>query len=164
VLAVTPYAAGEHDTWFNIQMAVPLYTLRLMGANPLWAPPNATHLLHSTSVVTRVKISATALWYTTYDTHAVERLRLAPGFVRRANWGHANAASPPPGHSLSVSAGGVALPRVESALKVRRRRSGGQVGWAFDEATGLLCVAHNASNVTVLGGASWWPAVPTPSF
>ena len=147
VLAVTPYTAGEHDTWFNIQMAVPYHTLKLMGANPEWAPPNGTHLLRSTSVVTRVHValSGDAIEYTTFDARGVERLRVAPAFLHS---GLASTAGPE--GALSVSAGGVALPRLADASGVRRR---GAVGWAYDAASGLLAIARNASDVRVLGGA-----------
>eukprot|EP00665_Eupelagonemidae_sp_cell47_P010075 gene10075-4498_t len=52
VIAVTPYSSGESDMWFNIQFAVVKSTLMMMGAHPLWAPANQTHILRSTSVVT----------------------------------------------------------------------------------------------------------------
>jgi hypothetical protein len=31
VVAVTPYTTGEHDAWFNIQVGVPFYTLKMMA-------------------------------------------------------------------------------------------------------------------------------------
>ena len=146
VLAVTPYTTGEQDCWFNIQMAVPYYTLKLMAANPLWAPPNATHLLHSTSVVTNIVLSGGMLSYTTFDGWGVERLRLAPGFLRYDRVAPVAAAG-----ALSVSAGGLPLPRLASTVVVRQR---GAVGWAYDEGTGVLEVARNASTVVVRGTAS----------
>ena len=146
VVAVTPYTAGEHDTWFNIQVAVPFYTLKMMGANPLWAPPNATHLLRSTSVVTRVAIADATISYTTFDARAIDRLRVAPDFLRTGGG--------QPAPTLVVTAAGHALPRLSEA-ELRRR---GAVGWAFDEASGVLDVAHNASDVRVLGGALQHPA------
>ena len=126
-------------------MAVPYYTLKLMAVNPLWAPPNATHLLHSTSVVTKVKLSGRALSYTTFDSQGVERFRLAPGFLRCDS-----AASMAAAGVLCVSAGGLPLPRLASAAGVHRREA---VGWAYDEATGVLDVARNESSVLVFGTA-----------
>jgi hypothetical protein len=137
IVAVTPYTTGEHDMWFNIQVAVPFYTLAMMGANPLWSPHNATHMLRSTSVVTRIALVGGALSYTTFDARATDRLRIAPGFLRTGR----------PDPVLTVTAAGRALPRL-SAVDLQR----GAIGWAFDEASGVLGVAHNASNVRVLGG------------
>ena len=139
---MTPYTNGEHDMWFNIQVGVPFYTLKLMGANPRWAPPNATHLLRSSSVVTKVALAVGTLSYTTFDAYAVERVRIAPSFLRSSR----GAASSPAPATLVVTAGGRHLPRIQhSGL-----RRPGVVGWVFDAATGLLEVAHNASDVRVV--------------
>ena len=142
VVAVTPYTSGEHDTWFNIQMSVPLYTLKMMGANPLWAPPNATHLLRSSSVVLAVNLTDGALCYATFDARSVDRMRISPSFSRTGvQLAHAPA--------LVVTAAGHPLPRI-NATDLHRR---GAVGWAFDDESGVLDVAHNASNVCVRGGS-----------
>ena len=109
---------------------------------PLWAPPNATRLLRSTSVVTRVEITDAALSYTAFDARAIDRLRVAPEFLR-ARGGRA-------APTLVVTAAGHALSRLSEA-GLRRR---GAVGWAFDDASGVLDVAHNASDVRVYGGSA----------
>eukprot|EP01052_Picozoa_sp_SAG31_P023077 SAG31_NODE_1873_length_7024_cov_10.615018_4_plen_605_part_00 len=139
IVAVTPYTSGEHDMWFNIQVAVPFYTLILMGANPLWSPANTTRILRSTSVVTRIgALVGGALSYTTFDSHATDRLRIAPSFLHT---GHA-------GPVLTVTAAGHALAR-RSAVDLTR----GAIGWTFDEASGVLDIAHNASEVCVSGNS-----------
>ena len=146
VVAVTPYTTGEHDMWFNIQVGVPFYTLKMMGANPAWAPPNATHLLRSTSVVTQVALGPGTLSYTTFDPYALERLRIAASFV------HAGA-------GLVVTAGGQTLPRLQRPDLQRP----GVVGWVFDAASGVLDVAHNASDVRVMATPVPWDDGPHAS-
>lgn len=145
VVAVTPYTAGEHDAWFNIQVGVPFYTLKMMGANPLWAPPNATRLLRSSSVVTHVELGASTLTYTTFDSRAIDRIRIGPSFLLCRE-------GQTPGLevlALVVTAAGHVLPRVNASDLHRR----GAVGWTFDEGSGVLDVAHNASDVRVSGGS-----------
>ena len=92
-------------------------------------------------VVTDVVFAAGAISYTTFDARSVDRLRVAPSFLRAES---AQAAAP----ALAVTSGGRALPRISPA-DLRRR---GAVGWAFDDASGVLDIAHNASDVRVLGG------------
>jgi hypothetical protein len=49
-----------------------------MGAVPEWAPPRESHLLRSTSIVTRVDYEPGRVEWTTFDASAVETLRV-PG-------------------------------------------------------------------------------------
>jgi hypothetical protein len=88
-----------------------------LGSVPEWAPPGEDHLLRSTSVVTRVSYRPGEVSWRTFDDRAVETLRLS--FV-----------------PISVTAGGVALPR---------RGDLAAVGWTCDRATGVLHVRHEGS-------------------
>jgi hypothetical protein len=87
--------------------------------------------------VTHIRLTRGVLSYTTFDAIAIDRLRIAPSFLRTD------------GPPLVVTAAGQSLPRI-NVTDLRHR---GAVGWAFDDASGVLDVAHNASDVCVLGSA-----------
>jgi hypothetical protein len=47
-----------------------------LGSIPEWAPPDETHLVRSSSIVTTVEIGADSLSYATFDQAARDVLRL----------------------------------------------------------------------------------------
>jgi hypothetical protein len=94
-----------------------------MACLPELAPGTADHILSATSVVTSVSYSPRNIRYQTYDERASELIKLT--FEPRR-----------------VESGGVEL--VESA-------DGEHTGWAWDEAAGLLKVAHDHCAVEVAG-------------
>ena len=105
-------------------------------AVPEWAPENESHLLGSSSVVTRIRYGKGSVTYSTFDLESDDVLRL--DFVPQ-----------------SVTAGGKPIER-------RDRLSG--PGYTFDDSTGVLRVRHEDSREIDIQGEGGGPGLQVISF
>ncbi len=125
--AHSPFAG---QWWFTDEFADgPRRMMDSFYAVPEWAPEDASHILGSTSVVTKVKYMQSAVTYSTFDANAEEVLRVdfKPEFV---------------------TAGGKAL---------AERKDLDAPGYTFDEKTHVLRIRHDGErdlDVQGAGGAA----------
>ena len=96
--------------------------LAAMGAVPEWAPQGESHILRSSSQVTKVEYASDRLTYATFDKGSSEVIRLS--FVPKR-----------------VAAGGVAL---------TNRDDLSTPGWTFDAKAGVLRIRHADSGEVVI--------------
>jgi len=109
---------GENQWWFTDQFADgPRRLMDAFWAVPEWAPADESHLLGSSSVVTKISYRKGSVTYSTFDAESTDVLRL--------NF------SPE-----SVSANGRPL---------RQRKVLDQPGFVFDESTGVLRIRHDGA-------------------
>jgi hypothetical protein len=119
----TPW--GQHQWWFTDEFADgPRRLMDGLWAVPTWAPTDGSHLLGTTSVVTRTSYGNGSVTYSTFDPEATDVLRI--DFT-----------------PTSVTAGGRPLPR---------RGNVNQEGYVFSRNTGVLRIRHDRSrNVDIAG-------------
>jgi hypothetical protein len=96
-----------------------------MASVPEWAPPNESHLLYSTSVVTKISYGRDELRYSTFDGDATETLRLAFTPAR-------------------ITAGGVTL---------AKRTDLRQPSWTLDSSTGVVRIRHRGAKDIAIRGS-----------
>jgi hypothetical protein len=112
------HAPFSDQWWFTDEFADgPRRMMDAFWAVPEWAPTDESHLVGSTSVVTKMVYAAGSVKYSTFDTEGVETLRL--NFVPER-----------------VSVGGKAVARRKDLL--------GE-GYVFDESTRVLRIARVGS-------------------
>jgi hypothetical protein len=116
---------GENQWWFTDQFSDgPRRMMDAFWAVPEWAPADESHLVGSSSVVTKIAYGKGSVTYSTFDAQSNDVLRL--NFVPQ-----------------SVSANGRRLVRL-SALD--------REGFVFDDSTRVLRIRHNAaSDIDVQG-------------
>ena len=116
---------GPGQWWFTDEFADgPRRMMDGLWAVPTWAPEDASHLLGTTSVVTKIAYGRGSVTYSTFDGEAEDVLRL--NFVPN-----------------SVMAGGRALQQEKDAVRD---------GYSFDATTHVLRVHHlNAKDVSING-------------
>ncbi len=119
----TPW--GQHQWWFTDEFADgPHCLMDGLWAVPTWAPANQSHLLGTTSVVTKISYGKGLVTYSTFDPKATDVLRV--NFT-----------------PTSVTAGGRPL---------APRDNLNQEGYIFNPNTGVLRVRHdNSCNVDIEG-------------
>jgi hypothetical protein len=117
---------GENQWWFTDQFSDgPRRLMDAFWAVPEWAPVDESHLLGSSSVVTRVTYGKGSVTYSTFDAASTDVLRL--DFV-----------------PASVMANG---------QEMKRLKSEGAVGYSFDDATHVLRIRHaGARDIDIHGG------------
>jgi len=122
-------SAGAHTPfgpqwWFTDEFAdAPRRMMDAFWAVPEWAPADESHLLGSSSVVTRINYRKGSVTYTTFDRESTDVLRL--DFVPE-----------------SVTADGNPL---------ARRKDLDEPGYVFDESTRVLRVRHGQANIDIQG-------------
>jgi hypothetical protein len=108
-----------------------------IGAFPEWAPAHESHLLRSSSVVTSIHYLRQEIEYTTFDSVATERLRMAYT-------------------PLGVYADDVPL---------THRSDLAAEGWTFDGASGVLQVRHDhAHRMRIVVDSSLGTGVASPAL
>lgn len=109
---------GQHQWWFTDEFADgPRRLMDGLWAVPTWAPAGESHLLGTTSVITKISYGKGSVTYSTFDPEATDVLRL--DFSPR-----------------SVTAGGRPLPRRDNL---------NQEGYVFNPETGVLRILHDHS-------------------
>ena len=122
--AHTPFG---NQWWFTDEFSDgPRRLMDAFWAVPEWAPADESHLLGSSSVVTKIAYGKGSVTYSTFDMSSTDVLRLS--FV-----------------PSSISAGGRALGHRDD-LK--------QEGYTFDDATRVLRIRHDHSRDIDIQGAS----------
>jgi hypothetical protein len=125
------HAPFSDQWWFTDEFTDgPRRVMDAFWAFPEWAPADESHLLGSSSVVTKIKYGKGAVTYSTFDESSRDVLRLsfAPD---------------------SISADGKLLKRVASP---------DQEGYVLDDATHILRISHNhAKNIDIQGNANAAP-------
>lgn len=116
---------GENQWWFTDQFSDgPRRVMDAFWAVPEWAPAEESHLLGSSSVVTRIAYGKGSVTYSTFDPESTDVLRL--DFV-----------------PTSVTADGREMKRLKSA---------GAIGYTFDDSTRVLRIHHSgARDIDVQG-------------
>jgi hypothetical protein len=124
---------GVNQWWFTDQFADgPRRLMDAFWAVPEWAPADESHLLGSSSVVTKISYGKGSVTYSTFDAESSDVLRL--NFVPE-----------------SVSANGRPL---------RRRKVLDQAGFVFDESTRVLRIRHDAArDIDIQGKSDRGPAL-----
>jgi hypothetical protein len=116
--------------WFTDQFADgPRRLMDAFWAVPEWAPADESHLLGSSSVVTRIHYGNSSVTYSTFDPQSTDVLRL--DFV-----------------PSSVTADGKAL---------SARKNIDEAGYVFDQATHVLRIRHDAARDIDVQGAGGQP-------
>jgi hypothetical protein len=121
--AHAPFAA---QWWFTDQFADgPRRLMDAFWAVPEWAPSDESHLLGSSSIVTKVTYGKGSVTYSTFDPDSSDVLRLdfAPEFVTAG------------GHPLT------------------RRNNSDQPGYTFDEKTRVLRIRHEGARDISINGS-----------
>ena len=112
----TPW--GQNQWWFTDEFADgPRRMMDGLWAVPTWAPADESHLLGTTSVVTRISYAKGSVTYSTFDSAATDVLRL--DFT-----------------PASVTADGRPLPNSKDT---------NQEGYVFNPNTGVLKIRHDHS-------------------
>jgi hypothetical protein len=120
------HAPFSEQWWFTDEFADgPRRLMDGFWAVPEWAPANESHLLGSTSVVTKISYGRGVVSYSTFDRESNEVLRLDFDPTR-------------------VSAGGRSL---------SRRSDLAQEGFVFDATTRVLRIRHRRSGIVRVEGA-----------
>jgi hypothetical protein len=124
-LSYAAHAPFSTQWWFTDQYADgPRRLMDAFWAVPEWAPADESHLLGSSSVVTRISYGKGSVTYSTFDPESSDALRLdfVPDFV---------------------TANGKPLPR---------RKDLDQPGYTFDDATHVLRIRHeDARDIDIQG-------------
>jgi hypothetical protein len=123
------HAPFSDQWWFTDEFTDgPRRLMDAFWAVPEWAPPNESHLLGSTSVVTNISYTADAIDYSTFDRESTDVLRVDFKVIK-------------------VSAGGHLL------LNLLDKRSNlSQEGFVFDHATRVLRIRHRRSGMVRVEG------------
>jgi len=123
-LAPGAHAPFSTQWWFTDQYADgPRRLMDAFWAVPEWAPADESHLLGSSSVVTRIRYGRDSVTYSTFDAESSDVLRL--DFVPE-----------------SVAAGGKPLSRREDLA---------EPGYVFDDSTRVLRIRHAARDIDIQG-------------
>lgn len=123
-LSSAAHAPFTGQWWFTDQYADgPRRMMDAFWAVPEWAPANESHLLGSTSVVTKIHYGKGSVTYSTFDRESDDVLRL--DFV-----------------PLSVTADGQPM---------ERRKNLNAPGYTFDDATGVLRIHHDSRDIDIQG-------------
>jgi hypothetical protein len=118
---------GENQWWFTDQFADgPRRLMDAFWAVPEWAPADESHLLGSSSVVTKISYRKGSVTYSTFDDGSTDVLRL--NFIPD-----------------SVTANGRPL---------RHRKALDQQGFVFDESTCVLRIRHDVARDIDIRGKS----------
>ncbi|MGA8100964.1 MAG: hypothetical protein WB869_02345 [Candidatus Acidiferrales bacterium] len=121
---------GDYQWWFTDEFSDgPRRLMDGLWAVPEWAPADESHLLGSSSVVTKIAYGKGSVTYSTFDPSATDVLRL--NFAPDA-----------------VSAGG---------HKLARRSELEEEGYTFDDATKVLRIRHEQSRDVDIQGMSLEP-------
>jgi hypothetical protein len=124
---------GENQWWFTDQFADgPRRLMDAFWAVPEWAPADESHLVGSSSVVSKISYGKSSVTYSTFDPESTDVLRLdfAPE---------------------SVMANGQALPRDKSLPLTGP-------GFVFDESTHVLRIRHDgARDIDIQGSGGHAP-------
>jgi hypothetical protein len=125
------HAPFSDQWWFTDEFTDgPRRVMDAFWAFPEWAPADESHLLGSSSVVTKIQYGKGEISYSTFDEDSSDVLRL--NFVPD-----------------SITAAGRPLPRVSSA---------DQEGYAFDTATHVLRIRHeHARDIDIQGKSTTTP-------
>ena len=121
--AHTPFG---NQWWFTDEFSDgPRRLMDGLAAVPEWAPEDESHLLNTTSVVTKMAYARGAVTYSTFDANATDLLRLnfTPKFV---------------------TSGGKNIPRVAQLP------AGGEA-YTFDEATHVMRIQHTTRDIDMRG-------------
>jgi hypothetical protein len=119
------HAPFSDQWWFTDEFTDgPRRLMDAFWAVPEWAPPNESHLLGSTSVVTSISYGKGAITYATFDQESIDVLRLDFDDPK-------------------VSAGGRFL---------ARRSDLSQEGFVFDPRTRVLRIRHRRSEIVRVKG------------
>ncbi len=131
-LPAAAHAPFAGQWWFTDQYADgPRRMMDAFWAVPEWAPANESHLLGSSSVVTRIKYGKGSVTYATFDPQSNDVLRLdfVPGFV------------------------------TADGKPMEKRNVLDQPGYTFDAATHVLRIRHDAAHeIDVQGDGGSAPA------
>jgi len=119
---------GENQWWFTDEFSDgPRRLMDAFWAVPEWAPADESHLLGSSSVVTKITYRKGSVTYSTFDPESTDVLRL--DFVPE-----------------SVTANGRAISRGKSLPSTGS-------GFSFDESTHVLRIRHDgARDIDIQGG------------
>jgi hypothetical protein len=125
------HAPFSDQWWFTDEFADgPRRVMDAFWAFPEWAPTDESHLLGSSSVVTKIHYGKGSVTYSTFDDLSNDVLRL--DFV-----------------PVSITAGGKPLPRVTSR---------DQEGYIFDDTTHVLRIRHeHAASMDIQGNGTSTP-------
>jgi hypothetical protein len=116
------HAPFSDQWWFTDEFTDgPRRLMDAFWAVPEWAPPNESHLLGSTSVITNISYTADAIDYSTFDRESTDVLRVDFSVTK-------------------VSAGGRLLQNLPD-----KRSDSPQEGFVFDRATRVLRIHHRRS-------------------
>jgi hypothetical protein len=119
------HAPFSEQWWFTDEFADgPRRLMDGLWAVPEWAPANESHLLGSTSVLTKISYGRGAITYSTFDRDSTDVLRLDFDPTK-------------------VLAGGILLPR---------RSDLSQEGFTFDSSTHVLRIRHWRSGIVHIEG------------
>ena len=128
------HAPFSDQWWFTDEFADgPRRMMDAFWAVPEWAPGDESHLVGSSSVVTKMAYGAGSVTWSTFDVESLDVLRL--NFLPE-----------------TVSVGGRAVARVREVKALKGD------GYWFDEATRVMRVAHASSRDVDVEGVG--PAVP----
>jgi hypothetical protein len=132
------HAPFSNQWWFTDEFADgPRRMMDAFWAVPEWAPGDESHLVGSSSVVTKMVYGAGSVTYSTFDEASRDVLRL--NFLPE-----------------TVSVGGRAVARVRDAKELKGD------GYAFDDATRVMRIVHASSrDVDVEGQGDAAPQVIT---
>lgn len=136
-LSPTAHAPFSGQWWFTDEYADgPRRMMDAFWAVPEWAPASESHLLGSSSVVTRIRYRRGSVTYSTFDPESEDVLRLdfAPQFI---------------------SADG---------RPMKRRKSLDAPGYTFDDATGVLRVRHDDARAIDIQGDGGAPRLRVITF
>ena len=125
-LAEGAHAPFSSQWWFTDEFADgPRRLMDAFWAVPEWAPADESHLLGTTSVITKIRYEQGSVTYSTFDKESTDVLRL--NFVPK---------------------------RVLAAGKPLERRSNVDApGYWFDESTRVLRIRHDDGNEVLIQGA-----------
>jgi hypothetical protein len=119
------HAPFSEQWWFTDEFADgPRRLMDGLWAVPEWAPANESHLLGSTSVLTKISYGRGAITYSTFDRESIDVLRVDFDPTK-------------------VSAGGILL---------SKRSDLSQEGFIFDSSTRVLRIRHRRSGIVHIEG------------
>jgi hypothetical protein len=130
-LSKDAHAPFSNQWWFTDEFADgPRRMMDAFWAVPEWAPADESHLLGSSSVVTRIAYGAGSVTYSTFDADSTDVLRLdfAPD---------------------AILVGGKPITRVGTSSREMTRE-----GYWFDEKTHALSIRHTSSGDVDIQGSS----------
>ena len=132
-LPAKAHAPFSEQWWFTDEFADgPRRLMDGLWAVPEWAPPNESHLLGSTSVITNISYGKGSITYSTFDRESTDVLRLDFAPAR-------------------IFAGG---------RQLSRRPDLSQEGFTFDATTRVLRIRHRRSGTVRIEGARSQGATP----